>query len=370
MKKILFITAYHTGYGHKSISDSIQEYLRLNEEIELKEIDGFDLMGTSGQFGASLYAPMVRYAPAVWKFYWDASDRFGKLTTSVICLNGYRRFKKLLDTYEPDLIVSVHSAFNGTIDTMLKKYGKKIPFIVIQADIINMHSFWCDNRTDITICPTKEAYDVSVSKGMDERKLRLMGFPTRKSFTDAAKENPTPDYDGTRPLRCLMVSGSDGAKMAKSVKAILRGSDVDLTVVCGRNRKIYDYLTEKYVPTYGDRLKVLGFTKEMEKVMLQNDVMIARGSPNTLYEAIVMNLPVILTSAVPGQESDNPRLMVSHNLGIICRQTEKIPEAIETLMADGMKKYKEIRASQREYRNLDNAKIIADFLAEQVLEKQ
>lgn len=370
MKKILFITAYHTGYGHKAISDAIQEYLRLNEEIELREIDGFDLMGKTGQFGASLYGPMVRYAPAVWKFYWDCSDRFGKITTSYICLKGYSRFRKLLDSYNPDLIVSVHSAFNGTVDTMLKRYRKKIPFIVIQADIISMHSFWCDDRTDITICPTKEAYDVSVSKGMDERKLRLMGFPTRKSFTDEAREDPTPEYDGTRPLRCLMVSGSDGAKMAKSVRTILKNTDADLTVVCGRNKKVYNYLVKKFIPVYGGRIRVMGFTKEMEKVMRNNDVMIARGSPNTLYEAIVMNLPVILISAVPGQESDNPKLMVSHNLGIICEHTKDIPEAIESLMADDMRKYREIRASQREYRNLDNAKIIAQFLADQVLEEK
>ena len=45
--------------------------------------------------------------------------------------------------------------------------------------------------------------------------------------------------------------------------------------------------------------------------------MIARGSPNSFFEAVVMNVPLIITGALPGQEQGNPELVERYGLGIV-----------------------------------------------------
>ena len=53
-------------------------------------------------------------------------------------------------------------------------------------------------------------------------------------------------------------------------------------------------------------MRILGFVTEIENLMLESDIMIARGSPNSFFEAVVMNVPLIITGALPGQEQGNP----------------------------------------------------------------
>ena len=100
----------------------------------------------------------------------------------------------------------------------------------------------------------------------------------------------------------------------------------------------------------------------MQKEMADKDLLIARGSPNSLMEGVVMNLPLIVTGALPGQEQDNPQLIANHNLGVVCEGPEKIPQQIDILLQDHCRQYREIAAAQREYRDLDNAKKIAEYL--------
>ena len=101
--------------------------------------------------------------------------------------------------------------------------------------------------------------------------------------------------------------------------------------------------------------------------MLKSDLVIARGSPNTMMEAVVLGVPLMITGSLPGQEADNPALMISHNLGILCENPDAAPQMVKALMANGGKRLHEIHTSQLEYRNLDNAKLIAERLYELAL---
>ena len=44
MRRLLIISAEFTGHGHKSISDSLMERLAIYKDLEVRTIDGFDLM--------------------------------------------------------------------------------------------------------------------------------------------------------------------------------------------------------------------------------------------------------------------------------------------------------------------------------------
>lgn len=364
MRKILLITSFYTGHGHKSISDALAEQFDDMPDIELKIVDGFELLGDLGIRLSKLYGPATRYAKHAWKMGWLLSDYNDTLIENGISTLSHNRFQRLICSYRPDLILSVHSMFNGSILKLLRSCGMDIPLVTLQADIINIHKTWCEPDVYRTICPTPEAYECSLRHGMPAEKLVQLGFPTRRRFTDMARTMTALDYDGSRPLRCLMMSGGEGSgNLMRYAYVLMHNTDVQLTIICGRNKKIRKHLMRLFLPKYGDRIRILGFVTDIQNEMAAHDVLIARGSPNSLMEGVVMNLPLIVTGALPGQERDNPKLIANHNLGLVCRTPEELPALIDSLLENDCALYHGIRAAQREYRNLDNAKTIAGYVA-------
>ena len=363
MKKILLITAFYTGHGHKSISDSLVEQFADMPDVDVKVVDGFELLGDLGVKLSKLYGPATRYAKQAWKMGWILSDHNDTLIEKSVSTLSYNRFQHLMSEYRPDLILSVHSMFNGSVLKLLRSFGINVPLVTLQADIINIHKTWCEPDVYRTICPTPEAYECSLRHGMPADKLVQLGFPTRRRFTDMARTANAPDYDGSRPLRCMMMSGGEGSgNLMLYAYKLMHSTNAELTIICGRNKKIRKHLTQLFLPRYAGRLRILGFVTDIQNEMANHDVLIARGSPNSLMEGVVMNLPLIVTGALPGQERDNPKLIAKHRLGVVCKTPEELPALIDSLLANDCALYRKIRTAQREYRNFDNAKNIADYV--------
>ena len=98
--------------------------------------------------------------------------------------------------------------------------------------------------------------------------------------------------------------------------------------------------------------------------MLQSDLLITRGSPNTLYEAVTMNLPFITTGPALLQEKGNAEMMQAHGFGIPCGSPEEAPEILRSLTADHGARLKEMQKALRAARDIDSAKNIASYVAE------
>ncbi|MEF9895151.1 MAG: glycosyltransferase [Clostridia bacterium] len=359
MKKIMILSSNYTGHGHASIAQSLTEQLDKYEDVRYEVVDGFDLIGKMGIRMSKFYGPITRNAKELWKLSYAVFDQHPSALLEPMTVAIHDRFIKALSQFMPDLILTVHPFFNGSIMDILEFYDLDIPVYALQADIVNIHGAWCDARAKLTLCPTQEAYDFSLQRGMPPEKLQICGFPTRAQFCDAAREADTPEYDGKRPLNCLLMSGGEGSgNMLKYALQLLKYVNCNLEVICGRNEKLQKTLI-KALAAFGERVHVYGFLDDVHLHMLKSDLVIARGSPNTLMEAVVLGVPLVITGSLPGQEADNPALMVSHNLGVVCENPSTIPFIVNALMANDGARLKEIRLAQRAYRNLDNARNIA-----------
>lgn len=371
MKRILILYSAYTGNGHKSIADALTERLNLYPDVEVHLLDGFSLIGKAGIEISKMYGPMTRGSKQLWELAYALSDQSGKALDNALSSMVHKRFVERLRMIKPHLIVSVHALFNGCLIDILEYYGLDIPFVTLEADIINIHSNWCDPRATLTMCPTIEAYHSSIRHGMPEGKLLITGFPTRAQFCESARTCTRPDYDGTHPMRVLMMSGGEGSgNMLAYAEAILSRTACHLSIVCGRNQQLKNLISGKLEARYSDRFEVYGFVSDLSELMAETDLFITRGSPNALMEAVVMNVPIIVTGSLPGQEADNPTLVAKHNLGVLCTSPAALPMIIESLTRDGCERLRDIRNSQRAYRDLDNAKNIAKRLYEMTVQKE
>jgi 1,2-diacylglycerol 3-beta-galactosyltransferase len=93
-----------------------------------------------------------------------------------------------------------------------------------------------------------------------------------------------------------------------------RLDDVDVAVICGRNRRLARRLARLAVRARG-RLTVHGFVDNMADWLRCADVVVGKAGPGTIAEATCCAAPLVLTSYLPGQEEGNAEFVVSAGAG-------------------------------------------------------
>ena len=186
-KKILIISSDNTGHGHKSITESLCEKIGMDHDINVHVVDGFSLGGHSLLNIGKTYGPITRRSENLWEKVFNYSAENPELIDKFIEMLIRKNFLKLLDEEKPDLILSVHPNFNGSILNILEKEFIKIPFITLIADLVNISPLWADKRADYIICPTIEARDKCIEYGVPAEKIKVIGFPVRSRFLEIAQ---------------------------------------------------------------------------------------------------------------------------------------------------------------------------------------
>jgi processive 1,2-diacylglycerol beta-glucosyltransferase len=361
-KNILIISSDHTGHGHKSITESLFEQIKDESDVRIHVVDGFSLGGPILLNVGKSYGPITRTAESLWKLVWNVSALKPKMVDNLIEMLIKENFLKLLDEVKPDLILSVHPNFNGSILNILEKQQIKIPFIILIADLVNIYPLWADKRADYIISPTTEARDKCIGYGIPDENIKVLGFPVRSRFFRNNPKRKVTYKKGT-PLNCLIMSGGEGVGNMKTIaENLLDNFDCKVKIVAGRNEKLKAKLEQSLNSKYGDRVEIFGFTKNIQDLMLSSDIAFTRGSPNVMFEAIAANVPIVITGALPGQEESNPAFAEKANLGVICKDTDDIKATINRLLENDCEKLNEIISCQRKFINSHAAADILQFL--------
>ncbi len=369
-KNILIISSDVTGHGHKSITESLLEQFRNYPETNVKVVDGFALGGNLGLRAGKMYGSITRTSKDVWKRIWEITVKRPSLIIELSELTIYDRFVKLLQETQPDVILSTHPNYNASITNILARIDYRAPMIAVVADPVTISPLWCNPQADYTICPTDEAKEVCIRCGVPEDHVRMFGFPVRQRFTEhlhgldeKAVNSTDVVYTPHYPIKFMIMSGGEGSgNMSRLAKVLLKNFDCSVRILCGRNKLMKKALEHTLAEKYKDRVDILGFTENVQEIMLSTDIMFTRASPNTMIEAVMCNVPLVITGALPGQEEGNPDFAVKHGLGVVCTETKELKYVVSGLLADNFKQLTEIKKSQAAYRNPFAARDIADFI--------
>lgn len=364
IKNILIISSDYTGHGHKSITESLLERFNENRDVKVHVVDGFSLGGkTLLKIGKS-YGPITRSSKNLWELIWDVSSIRPALVNEFVELIVKDTFMKLLEEVKPDLILSVHPNFNGSIINVLEENKINIPFVTLIADLVSIYPLWADPRASYIISPTEEAKDKCIEYGVSEDKVKVLGFPVRSRFYKHIEENQENNgYNADMPLKCLIMSGGEGVgNMRKIAQILLDNFNCTVKIVAGRNTRLKKSLEESLVEKYGDKVEIYGFMDNIQDLMQSCDIAFTRGSPNVMMESIACNIPLVITGALPGQEEGNPKFAEKYNLAVVCENVKNIKSTISSLLENDAQKLNEIRNSQRNCSNPNIAKDIVSFI--------
>ena len=358
MRKLLIITSMYTGHGHKSIAEALDERLSAYDDIEVKIIDGFALMNRFEQYMAEYtYGPLTRIPGKAWEWNFKAGETFRKPVIAVVAAMIKTRLLALLDSFQPDAILSVHPIFVGTVLDVMKEAGKNIPLIAHEVDLVDITQYWFDPRINRVLAPSQEAYDCTIANVDDPGRVMQVGFPVRSRFFNV----PAPAAHSG--VVVTVMSGSEGSGSIRAVvRELLKHTDVHVNVVCGRNKKLRKKLKKLFGEKYHGRLNALGFIEDIQNIMVASDLLILRASPNAAMEAVVLNVPMILFGRLAGQELHNPDVLVAHGVAKYCPEPEKLPDCIRSLFANDGAELEAMRAAQKKYAPVDSAAQTARLL--------
>ncbi len=91
-------------------------------------------------------------------------------------------------------------------------------------------------------------------------------------------------------------------------------------MVCGKNKRLYERLARKQYPG----VALFGFTDRMPQIMSSVDFVITKPGGLTIAEALASDLPMVFTSGIPGQETENAGILEAAGCAIVSGGIEEI----------------------------------------------
>jgi len=234
---------------------------------------------------------------------------------------------KLISEKNPDVIVSVHPMINHLTLKAIQQSGLKIPFIVVITDPVTLHRAWIEPQVDLVIVATPEAKQLAVKYGMPEAKIKIVGMPIDPRFftgTGSRKKIKS------KLFTILLMGGGEGAgKMDEIIEELnAQKIKVRVIVIAGRNKKLEQKL-KKGKSKFNFPIQVYGFTDKVPEIMAESDMIITKAGPGTIAEAMAMNLPIIITDWLPGQEEGNVEFVVRSNVGRVSKDPKRVVEIVK-----------------------------------------
>ncbi len=268
-----------------------------------------------------------------------------------------------------DLLVSVIPHFNRELCQSWSEIYPGRPFVTLITDLADFPPrFWIEPlKEQYVIAGTERAAKQARALGHDDAHIfRTSGMILRPDFYAPDDSDPIALRKelGLRPdlTTAIVLFGGHGSKVMYDITRRLDAAQLplQLILICGRN----DELAAKFnAQAWRMPVKVIGFTKEIHKLMRAADFLIGKPGPGSIAEAMVRKLPVLIECnawTLP-QERYNAEWVEEKRVGIVLRNFREVVGGVQRILDP---------AALAEFRkNVDALENRAIFEIPEILEK-
>jgi UDP-N-acetylglucosamine:LPS N-acetylglucosamine transferase len=272
-----------------------------------------------------------------------------------------------------DLMISVIPHFNREIAEAWSSCYPGRPFVTVITDLADFPPhFWIEPVAEqYVICGTERAVEQARQLGKDPSHVfATSGMILRPDFY---QEDSTDPVALRRELNLgpdlatgMLLFGGFGSKVMYEIVERLEAADLPLQLIaiCGRNEKLAEAFRAK---AWNISLNIVGFTKEVHRLMRAADFLIGKPGPGSVAEAMVRKLPVILECnawTLP-QERYNTEWVKEKRVGIVLRDFAEIVNGVKQFLQPG--KLSEFRRNTETLNNravFEIPEILAELLGE------
>jgi len=276
-------------------------------------------------------------------------------------------------THPADLLVSVIPHFNRQICESWTAVYPGRPFVTLITDLADFPPrFWIE--------PIKEQYVIGGTE-LAANQARAMGHDDAHVFQTSGMIL-RPDFyapDNTDPIALrkqlglqpdlptgIVLFGGHGSKVMYDITERLdaAGLPVQLILICGRNEELAQKLRNHH---WKLPVNVIGFTKEVHKLMRAADFLIGKPGPGSIAEAMVRGLPVLIECnawTLP-QERYNAEWVTEKRVGIVLRSFKDVVAGVRQMLEPAtLAEFRKNVAAQENRAIFEIPEILAKLLGE------
>jgi processive 1,2-diacylglycerol beta-glucosyltransferase len=355
-QRILILSA-SVGAGHLRAAEAVEQACR--EMLPRAKVQNLDVLEMTnrvfrrvyGQF----YLDLVNQAPHVLGYFYDLLDqpsrsgrnRSDKLRLLVEKMN-LKKFTSFLLGNRWDLVINTHFLPAGIIASLRKAGKTDIPQVTATTDF-ETHRLWVNQPCERYFTATDEGALYLSSWGVPRDTIVTTGIPIHPVFSvakDREKLLAKHGLDGNRPVVLQLAGGFGVGPIEKLFTALLQVPlPLQVIAVCGRNATAKSDL-ERISPPERHRVKVVGFTKEIDEFMAVADLVISKPGGLTTSETLARGAVMVIVNPIPGQESRNSDYLLESGAAIKVNNAATLAYKVAALLEDS-KRLKQLRENVR-----------------------
>src|SRR6266478_6173329 len=256
----------------------------------------------------------------------------------------HRPLVRLLENFwrgkPADVLVSVIPHFNRELCQSWSKIYPGRPFVTLITDLADFPPrFWIEPlKEQYVIAGTERAAEQARALGHDGAHIfRTSGMILRPDFYAPDNSDPLALRKelGLRPdlTTAIVLFGGHGSKVMYDITGRLDAAQLplQLILICGRNEELAAKLNAQ---PWRMPIKVIGFTKEIHKLMRAADFLIGKPGPGSIAEAMVRKLPVLIECnawTLP-QERYNAEWVKEKGVGIVLKNFGDVVDGVKRML--------------------------------------
>src|SRR5205814_9713890 len=108
---------------------------------------------------------------------------------------------------------------------------------------------------------------------------------------------------------------------------------IEVVVVTGRNGKAKQQLEAVALPAR-HRVKILGYTQQMDELMGLADLVVSKPGGLTISETMAKGAGLVIVNPVPGQEERNSDFLLENGAAIKVNHIPTLPHKVTAVLKD------------------------------------
>ncbi len=333
--RILLLTAGY-GEGHNSAARGILEALGNRADCMLTDACR-EAMPRFFRWTRAYYLWMIVHAPLLWRRTFDWTNQCGPATFSSPLLRVLKRYLRfLIETKEPDVIVSTYMMYSGLLELVFDEIGRRVPYVVVVTDSLEIHRTWYYGHADAWCVTDKWTREEMTNHGVDPERVFVTGFPVSPDVLRRSQRGVLSWQEGL-PFRILYFAQGELDRIRRELEIIFMSHpNVRVTCVMGRRvRHLYPTFKKmrKQMKNPG-RLKLIGWTHRVPEYLATHHLVIGKAGGATVHEVIAAGRPMLVNFAVPGQEEGNVELLEKLGGGRYVRTPGELNDMLRKMLTN------------------------------------
>lgn len=342
---VLILTAPF-GNGHNSASQAIQEELEKTcPDLTVQTVDLFDITTPKlKDYFAETYDVLTRTQPGIYNRLYDLRTKipFNPIDGILYKLT-FEHFLEFVLPIKPKIILSVFPTGTAFASAYKKTVDESVRLITCITDVVDNWE-WVYPNTDLYLVATESVKSRLMDKSVADEKILVTGVPVRQAFKCAKDNDGEPMKKDMRLL--ILANAMETVNIDDRLLAQLAQiKHLHTVIITGNQTKLFDRLSQL---NHWSHIEVLGYVENMAEYMAQSDLIISKAGGATIFEAIEMELPLLIRQSRVGQESKNVSFVQEAGIGELAPSDDMLSSRVLALL----KNRQSIRQYQKNIRSV------------------